>query len=312
MSDDDPGAAEEDEAGLAVRAVAAAAGTGIGLLVAGPVGGIAGAAATPMLELAFRRALDEITGTKRRSAQAALHSASEQVGLTPDDVVDKALTAPETTQLLADALTAASNTVDQRKIAALARALARGLRDDDAKVDEESLVVAAIAAVEAAHIRVLTQLEPERSRSRAASTNLSGRLAPRRGQSEAAIATRSGLSPAGVRAVMAVLERVGMAKADGAGEDLRLERLIFEMQQEVNKLTDLALNPPKGNISTSKKPKNLKRPGFPATTGWALSHFGRVCLAYLDNQDPDAAWEYERRADAQPDDEAEDGTVPTR
>jgi hypothetical protein len=288
--DDDDQTPVDSAPGIAARATASAASTAFGLVVGGPIGAVAGALASPMLEVPFQRAINEVTGVKRDAAKLALHSASERLDLEPDHVVEKALTAVETTQLLADTLTAAANTVNQRKIAALAQALARGLREDDARVDEEVLVVAALAAVEAPHVRVLTQLGPERSRSRVTSSNLRGRTAPRRGQSTTTIAAASGLSAPGARAVLAVLERVGMARADEAGEVMRLEKLIFELQQEVNKLIGLTLKPPKGSIPINKKPKVISRPGSPAATAWSLTPFGQVCLDYLDDIDPDPSW----------------------
>lgn len=300
MTGEDQASADEAP-GLAARAAAGVVSTGLGLTLGGPAGALAGAAASPLLEMPFQRALNEITGTRREAAKTALHSAAEQLDLEPDRLVERALAAADSTQLLAETLTAASNTVNQRKIKPLARALARGLREDDARVDEEILVIAALAAVEAPHIRALTQLGPERSRSRVSSSNLRGRTAPRRGQPEATIAAASGLSAPGMRAVLAVLERVGMATADDASEVMRLEKLIFELQQEVTKLTELTLKPPKGPIPSSKKPKVIGRPGSPATTGWSLSPFGQVCLDYLDDIDPDPAWGDARGAESDAD-----------
>lgn len=295
--------AQEPGPGLAAKSVAAVAGVGLGAVVGGPAGAFVGAAASPMLEAPLQRAFDEVTGRRRRSASTLLQSAADRAGVEADRLVEEALATPETTQLLADALMAASNTVNESKINGLARALSRGLGHDDARIDEEALVIDALSTVETAHIRVLVQLGPERSRSRATSSNLRGRIAPRRGQTESHIAAELGLSTAGVRAVLAVLERVGMARSDDSGELVRLEKLIYELQQEVNKHTELVLKPPKGSLSAAKKPKSITRPGAPAKTGWSLSAFGQVCLDYLADQEPDDAWADERA-------DAEDRAVP--
>jgi hypothetical protein len=77
-----------------------------------------------------------------------------------------------------------------------------------------------------------------------------------------------------------------MAVADDGSETIRIDRLIIEMQEEVNKITDLLLNPPRnGKIPSNKKPNQLKRPGSPATAGWVITPFGQLCLDYLEDVD---------------------------
>ncbi|UOY03134.1 hypothetical protein [Blastococcus sp. PRF04-17] len=86
--------------------------------------------------------------------------------------------------------------------------------------------------------------------------------------------------------MLSVLERAGMAAADDGSETIRIDKLVIEMQEEVNKITDLLLNPPKnGKIPSSKKPHQLKRPGSPATAGWVITPFGQLCLEYLEDVD---------------------------
>lgn len=62
--------------------------------------------------------------------------------------------------LLNDALLAASDTLNQRKVRALARAVANGLREDGARIDENRLLVFALAQMEEPHIKVLASVEP--------------------------------------------------------------------------------------------------------------------------------------------------------
>ncbi|MGY2079955.1 hypothetical protein [Modestobacter sp. SYSU DS0657] len=215
-----------------------------------------------------------------------LDDASRRLGRSPNDVVELATRSPQSAQLLAEALFAAARTVNEQKIRALARALANGLRDDVARPDEEQLVVAALGEVEAPHIKVLTHLGPERARTRTQATGLRSRITTTRGRRPMSLAEESRLSRASVRAVLSVLERAGMAVADDGSETIRIDRLIIEMQEEVNKITDLLLNPPRnGKIPSNKKPHQLKRPGSPATAGWVITPFGQLCLDYLEDVD---------------------------
>jgi hypothetical protein len=75
-----------------------------------------------------------------------------------------------------------------------------------------------------------------------------------------------------------------MAVEDAGSETVRVDRLIIELQQELNKVTALITDPPKnGKISTSKRPRLVKPPGTPAPTGWTITPFGELCLAYLND-----------------------------
>jgi hypothetical protein len=271
---------------VAVDVVAAAASTGVGALFGGTPGAMAGAAMQPLLARALQRAGAEIGILRRQSAAKVLDDASRRLGRSPDDVVELATRSPQSAQLLAEALFAAARTVNEQKIRALARALANGLRDDEARPDEEQLVVAALGEVEAPHIKVLTHLGPERARTRTQATGLRSRTMTTRGRRPTSLAEECRLSRASVRAVLSVLERAGMAVADDGSETIRIDRLIIEMQEEVNKITDLLLNPPKnGKVPSNKKPHQLKRPGSPATAGWVITPFGQLCLDYLEDVD---------------------------
>jgi len=280
------GEKSEDSASTAIEVVAAAASTGFGALLGGTAGAMVGAAMQPLLAGALQRAGAEIGLLRRQSAEKALDDASRRLGCSPDEVVDLATRSPEGAQLLAETLFAAARTVNEHKIRALAKALANGLRDDEARPDEEQLVVAALAEAEAPHIKVLTHLGPERTRTRTQATALRSRTTTQRGQRPASLAEACHLSRASVRAVLSVLERAGMAVADDGSETIRIDRLIIELQEELNKVTALLLNPPKnGRISSNKKPHEVKRPGSPANAGWVITAFGRLCLDYLEDVD---------------------------
>ena len=137
-----------------------------------------GAGMEPIVAHALSRAGAEIGRWRRTSAAMVLDEASRRLDRTPDELIDSASRSPESAQLLAETMLAAPHTMNEQKIHALARALGNGLRDDDARPDEEQLLVAALAEVEAPHIKALTHLGPERTRTRTSATNLRSRIAP--------------------------------------------------------------------------------------------------------------------------------------
>lgn len=281
--EEDVDAAAVEQPSTATQVIAATVAAGAGLVVSGPAGAVVGAALQPALAEALHRAGAEIAEWRRASTAQVLEVASNQLGRSPDQLIDAASRSPESAQLLAETLLAAARTLNKQKIHALARALANGLRNDQARPDEEHLIVAALADVEEPHIKVLTHLGPERSRSRTSTSNVRSRTAPSaRGQRAAHIAEVCQLSVGAARAVLSVLQRAGMAVEDAGSETVRVDRLIIELQQELNKVTALIIDPPKsGKILSSKRPSTVKPPGTPAATGWTITPFGELCLAYL-------------------------------
>ncbi len=148
-----------------------AAGAGLAALMGYTVGGALGAVTGAMLtEPAIRAAAharDEIGQARRMSGAALVAIAAHEKQTDPDDLIAEALSTREGTQLLAEALDAAMHTLDERKVAALAKAVANGLFRDAARVDAERLVVRALAELEAPHIKLLGRL-PAHSRGRPA------------------------------------------------------------------------------------------------------------------------------------------------
>lgn len=176
--------------------------------------------------------------------------------------------------------------MNEQKLRALSRALANGLAHDKARLDEEALMLAALAEVDTPHIKVLIELGPERRRARTSSTNLRGRTAPSRGRTAAVLGDACNMSEPATRAALSVLQRDGLAVLDDTAEIERYDRLIMELQGELNKLVDLALKPPKdGRIQPSRRPRRLDRPGSPSRIGWYITTFGLRCLAYLEDYD---------------------------
>jgi hypothetical protein len=94
---------------------------------------------------------------ERRSASVGrlIETASAAGGKNPESLLQNALARQETAQLLLDTMSAASESRLEWKVDALATALANGLEADGARVDEERLVVRALADLEPPHVRAL-------------------------------------------------------------------------------------------------------------------------------------------------------------
>jgi hypothetical protein len=276
----------DDAPGALTHGVAAAVGAGFGVAVGGPSGAIVGAAIEPGLAMLLHRVIQELSGLRSASAAQMLGGAARRLGRAPVDMIEDALSQPRHAQLLGEAVQAAARTVNEQKLRALSRALANGLSHDETRLDEEQLVLSALAEVDTPHIKLLIQLGPERSRSRTTSSNLRSRTAPSRGRTAASLANACNMSEPAARAALSVLQRAGLAARDESADVVRYDRLIMEIQGELNKLIELALKPPKdGRVPTSKRPRTLDRPGVPSRLGWVITPFGSHCLAYIEDYD---------------------------
>lgn len=128
---------------------------GLGYAVGGPVGALVAAAIKPALELV---AVRERRGL--RNIEKIVESVTEATGLSPDEFAAWANSADGRLMLITSAIQAAYNTLYEQKVAALARVLTENLRDD-ARLDIGILIVAALADLEAMHVRVLHSMEKQ-------------------------------------------------------------------------------------------------------------------------------------------------------
>lgn len=92
---------------------------------------------------------------KQRNVATMLDDTAEALGLDVRDLLNAALRKDASTELLHQALTAAADTVNDQKVKALTRSLANGLLNDAALVDQESLVVRALADLDSVHVKLL-------------------------------------------------------------------------------------------------------------------------------------------------------------
>jgi hypothetical protein len=124
----------------------------------GPAGAIAGAAVGPMLEPLVRGAWADISESARRRQTDTLYWAVRE-GL-PESELEQRINASERTRLITGfALEASARTAWDDKVHTLGRSLASGLlADDDAKIDTEQMIIAAIADIEGPQLAMLELL----------------------------------------------------------------------------------------------------------------------------------------------------------
>jgi hypothetical protein len=271
------------------KAVAAVVGAAVG----GPLGAVAAVALEPLLEHFIAETWREIGVLRQQSVGVMVQDAADRLEISPDDLVTRALQDGDRTQLLADAMFQSAQTFNLQKIKALARAVANGLRDDEARPDEEMLIVDALANVEAAHIKVLLTLPGRRSRPHMSSTGVRQRSVSSRGASLRDLAEAAGMSRESAEHVLAELVRTGMAQIDDDAAANRQDKLIIELQEEVNKLQKLIQHPEKRS-SSSTRPREVKKPGRVPDPGYVISGFGRSCVNYLQDVEPEPEDEYLR------------------
>lgn len=140
------------------RALAAGLGAVFGAAVGGPIGAVGGAALAPLLEPMAAQVWAELGAAGHRRAGQAL-AAAVDAGIPRDELFER-INASERAQLLAGyALSAATRTAWEDKVRTLGRSLAAGLlATDDAKIDNEQLIIAAIADIEGPHLSLLDLL----------------------------------------------------------------------------------------------------------------------------------------------------------
>jgi hypothetical protein len=155
----------EERSGPALdRIVGATGGVAIATLLGlalGPTGLVVaslGAASSPVVEELsyFAR-----TALQRRfdRAERAVHVATDSSGLSVEQLLQAALSDDKKLELASRALTAAALSSTNARIDALARAFASGvLAQDVARVDEQAILIDALAGLEPAHVRLMSVL----------------------------------------------------------------------------------------------------------------------------------------------------------
>lgn len=129
--------------------------TGAGLIIGGPLGALVGAAIKPTLELVALRERRGLGNIER-----IVETVTESTGLSPDELAAWARDTDGRLMLTTNVIQTAYNTLYEAKVAALARVLIENLRDE-AQLDIGEVTVAALADLEARHVRVLHAIDRE-------------------------------------------------------------------------------------------------------------------------------------------------------
>ncbi len=127
----------------------------LGASIGGVPGAAIGAASSDYILAVATETYRELSGRRRASVQRLIDQASREASEDAEVLVARALQDEAASQLLLDAVMAASETLLTWKVDSLGRALARGLTDDQARIDEERLIVLAISDLEPPHVKTL-------------------------------------------------------------------------------------------------------------------------------------------------------------
>ena len=140
------------------RAIATGITAAVGARIGGPIGLIGGATAGPLAEPMIAGVWAELADAVKRRHKRTI-DATVEAGVPPEELEDR-IHASERTELLTGyALSAAGRTAWDDKVRALGRSLASGLlAEDDAEIDVEQMIIAAITDIEAPQLALLELL----------------------------------------------------------------------------------------------------------------------------------------------------------
>lgn len=251
---------EEPDLPRGARAVGQAVSATVGLGIGGPVGAVIAAAASDYFVDFAGKAWAELAAWRQKSAAAMLGLAADELDQEPKELLEKAKAAEDAAQLLHESIAAAAETFYDWKVQALAKALANGLAEDLAHVDESRLLVRALADLEPIHLRVLKRLPSP------------GLGAP---ATREQVAVHAGYADPG--AVLAVLARHGLAAEDAEAREAWQIELIRE-QIEDDQSHRARTGP------ASDRGRRRTRPWRPVQDykpGWRSTAFGQSLLRHL-------------------------------
>jgi hypothetical protein len=280
------------------RTAAVAAGAALGLPL-GPAGAVVGAAAGVLLEPLAAKIWDEVTGDARHRGGEALAYAKTATSLN-DEEFERVISDSERSRLLTGTmLSAASRTVWDGKLRTLGQSLASGvLATDEAAIDTEQMILAAIADMEAPHlslldllvsytsIRRMGQQAPEKVKvpeySHAIGLQFSGApkwaVRNREWTVEQINFSRPSLT-AVLSSLLGTLQRHGLA-----GLDINTDKSIEKFSKELERETNRAIGPRRGSNAKgglTQAPRITRVPSEQPT--WSPTELGeQVWLRFHD------------------------------
>ena len=240
----------------------------------GPLTAAAAAAAVPPAHLMASWAFQELGAWRLGAAERMVERASERLALSPDELIDEALSDPQSRAIFADALHASARTFSERKIGALAEALANGLVDDMARVDESHLVIRALGDLEEPHIRLLGRIA--HSTKSFTLDDIAGQL--------------PGLSKAAAMTMVATLDRHALLMSDERARQESVSRAIKAAQGKVS-ATELAARRQAAIGGANFRTNPLETADWFVSRdepAWVLTDFARLCWSYLVQFDEDS------------------------
>lgn len=251
-----------------------------GMVTHDPVlGPVVATTSVPWIEPWVRRVGDELSKDGRRRQALMLAEGADSVGLEVEALAESAGRTEGTRLLAGFALDAAQRTTYEAKVRALGRALAAGVTADDTKIDEQTLIVSALADLEVPHVVVLDLLvnrSPQRVDVRDLFQPLQSALASRRDLGAPwtipqLAHAREGIGPA-IDALLGPLMRHGLAI-----EDMRMD-LVLRRYHEAAQPPPLRQRTPEplARVSSSQ----LRPPPSPA---WRSTPTGHRVMRLLED-----------------------------
>ena len=260
MPNDEPRRGLVPESTAAFMATLAATGSFREALAAGSV---------PSIAVLAQLSLNEIGGLRRSSTETLIEETAANLHQEPGEVAARALDSEEGRELFAAALQAAAETLNRRKVRALAKALANGLRDDGAAVDESRLILQAISDLEEPHIKVLERAATISGNDSFTMRHVTDRFVP-------------GLSNGSAGSVVATLERqaliVTSERERQRAEAVTRRRAVEYEQAQRDQAERMRAVGAESFQSPMPLPEARVIRPEPA---WVITGFGRVCWQYL-------------------------------
>lgn len=159
MSEDqaDRSATESDEASTALEVSAGVVAALVSLVVPEPMRGVVAHGLAPVLSSVQEHIYHKWNAIRIENSAHVIEDAAFNLGISPEGFLDVVREDPKLLALTAQAMNVAASTVLQQKIKVLGRLVANGVQDE-AKVDESVMFLAALQDIEAPHIDVLLEM----------------------------------------------------------------------------------------------------------------------------------------------------------
>jgi hypothetical protein len=263
------------------RAMAAGAGATIGVIIGGPAGAVVGAALGPVLEPWAARLWEELGADGRQRVGETLVATCEALECEPEELGERIMESERTRLQAGIAISAATKTVWPAKVRVLGRALASGLlAEDEATVDVEMLILAAMADVEAPDLSLLELLAcrvPPQAAGEAEIAhprlNMYDVVLPRHGWTQAEVGLyRSRLKPV-LPSLLGTLQRHGLIMQD----DNMVEAMV-RMSEAMEQQAAWQQHINGGSLKGVPVSLSSAGVGNPAPQSWSVTDLGELVL----------------------------------